>query len=426
MIPTGPKVPASSPRLLFASSEVAGAGGSATAAFDLFRIALGAGYDAHFVTLLDDGDAAWSERVFGSQPANPGNVPNVYTVPVPLSLRAESPALERFIADFAPDVMCGFGHIASHRIKMAAPGIPTAFVTGSCRQAQDYVTSGIVRDAMELQQRLDDRTLIPRPVHRHEVATVNICDLVITHSQQTLDFMGAFYPGDTGKIWPTVISFADWIGERARTTANAAREFADRDIDVLFVASHWNRAEKNYRMVDYLSRTLPGSKIHVVGDVPFAVPDVTHHGFIANRDVLFALMGRSRCVACPSLIDAAPGILYEAIALGANVVTTPNCGNAHLCAPDLLSESLDLIPFANRVRLATNRSYARPSGPVTWRAFRELMSILDALARPIGGIRKRSVKTAGTLNPRLRGDDESAIAGMARTTRAGDSLASHG
>jgi glycosyltransferase involved in cell wall biosynthesis len=380
--------PPSPTRLLFASSEVAGSGGSATAAYDLFRVALWRGYDAQFVVLLDDGDAAWSERVFGRQPANPAGLPNVHVVPVPASHRPPNPSLEQFIAGLRPDVMAGFGHIASRRLKEAAPHLPTAFITGSCRQAQDYVTSGMVSDAMELRRRLDDRTLIPRPVHPGEVTAVDRCDLVITHSPQTFEMMSTFFPGHAGKIWPGIVSFADWIGERARAALPLARPFDERDVDLLFVASNWNRREKNYALVDQLSRRLAGgAAIHVVGDVPYRLPGVTHHGFVGDRDQVFTLIGRSRCVACPSLIDAAPGILYEAIVLGANVVATPNCGNVHVCHPEVLAPSVEVRAFVECVGRAMKRSYIGPPAQPTWRTFDDLMAVLGALARPIGGVR---------------------------------------
>ena len=374
-------------RILFATSESPGSGGSATAAYDLFRIASSAGHDVHFASLLDDGDAAWSARVLGPHSENPDRLPGVHSVRVPVSLRTPSTAAVELIQALQPEVVAGFGHIAVNRLKGISRALPVAFVTGSCRQAQDYVTSGLVRDAQGLRRRLEDRTLIARPVHRHEVAAVDRCDLVITHSQLTFDMMSAFFPGASGKIWPGIVPFEDWIVERARAARSLAQPFDQRDIDLLFVASNWRRPEKNYALVADLASRMQGASVHVVGDVPHPIPGVVHHGFIGRRDEVFALIGRSRCVACPSLIDAAPGILYEATVLGANVVASLNCGNAHLCPPGLVAETLDADVFIQCVRRGLERPYPTSLAAPSWRAFEHLMKVLAALARPIGGPR---------------------------------------
>lgn len=374
-----------SPRALFASTEVPGKGGSSTASYDLFHRVQARGYDVHYIELLTDDVAVWAERTLGDAGLNPAQLPNVYSLPVPMVREQKSQALSEFIGTLRPDVMAGFGFSAAQRLKLAAPEIQAVYVTGTCRQAQDYVTAGLARDAIELRRHLAEGLLIPRPVHVGEIRAVNACDLVITHSQLTSDMIGAFFPGDRGKIWPEVISFGDWIRDRASQASHFALPFEKRDIDLLFIASNWSRTEKNYSFVEQLAAQLGDIRIHLIGDVPYPIRNVTHHGFIGVRDRVFELMGRSRCVACPSLIDAAPGILFEAVALGANVVATPNCGNADLCHADLLVPVLAADAFAAGVRRASVRPYPIAPAQRTWQALDRLMAILGVLARPIGG-----------------------------------------
>ena len=374
----------SSPRILLAASEVPALGGSATASYDLFRLLRERGHDVHYASLLNEDDAAWCELEIGPHMGNPAGLPHVHTIRVTEPARQASPGITRLVRDLAPDVMAGFGFTASQRLKNAEPDRPVAFVTGSCRQAQDYVTSGRARDANDLQQQLARGTLTRRIVHQDEARAVALCDLVITHSRLTLDMMTTFFPGNTGKIWPGVISFAEWIAEPARAMRHQARPFQDRDIDVLCVATDWSRREKNYPLVAAVAKRLGTARVHVVGAVPHRLSGVSHHGFIGRRDELFALMGRSRCVACPSLIDAAPGIVFEASALGCNVVASRNCGNWDVCDPGLLADPLGVETLVARILLALERPPGTAPAMASPHSIEKLVEVLGALAQPIG------------------------------------------
>jgi glycosyltransferase involved in cell wall biosynthesis len=153
----------------------------------------------------------------------------------------------------------------------------------------------------------------------------------MTHSDVTHRLYHEFFPFHTGKIHPAVIWFAEWIYAEARRYSAAGRPFTARDIDVLFVASSWKRPEKNYGLVGELAARLPFVGLHVVGEAERETPGVTHHGVITSRAQLFDLMGRAKVVVSPSLFDAAPGVLFEASAMGCNIVASPNCGNWRLC-----------------------------------------------------------------------------------------------
>jgi hypothetical protein len=63
-------------------------------------------------------------------------------------------------------------------------------------------------------------------------------------------------------------------------------------------------------------------------------------------------MGRARAVVCPSLFDAAPGILFEGSVMGCNVVTSKNCGNWELCNDELLVSEYTADAFAEAIRRA--------------------------------------------------------------------------
>src|SRR6476660_8720871 len=99
--------------------------------------------------------------------------------------------------------------------------------------------------------------------------------------------------------------------------------------------------------------------IHIVGEVPVRQkpPAARYHGLLTDRDALFQLRGRAKAVASPSVYDSAPGILFEAAAMGCNIVASKNCGNWMICHDELLVEPFDIKTFATAIRRSVTRKY---------------------------------------------------------------------
>lgn len=372
------------PRLLLASTDPPAVGGSSTASLALFRRIVADGYDAYYVPLIDQDEAAYYRLVTANAATTPAEEARGRPCWLRGSLNHPHPELTTLIDQVAPDVMVGFGFLATVLLTGASPERPTAFVTGSCRQAQDHVTSGRVQDAVALERALADGAYRPQLVNGSERRAVQRASVIVTHSTQTFDLMQRFFLPSIGKLYPRVISFAEWIADDARGWRQYARPFDERDVDVLFVASDWDRRVKNYAMVEALAARLTGTPVHVVGDVPRVIRGATHHGFISTREQLFALMGRARAVACPSTIDAAPGILFEASVMGCNVVASKNCGNWELCHPELLADSCTVEAFlACLARARTAKYDDHLDRFLELGSYRELMALLTALSRPL-------------------------------------------
>ena len=369
------------PRVLFGSLEVPGLGGSSTASYALFARMLADGCDVHYVNLVDD-DPAFLRYLFGRNAGNPDGLPNVHDCPVAEPFEVATPALGALVETLDPDIAVGFGYIAALQLRRAQPARPTVLVTATCRQAQDYVTSGRAADAMALSRALAAGGRPPRPINPVERQAVEACDLVVTHSPLVREFMGRFYPAHAGKTYPRVIWFAEWVCDAARRWGNRARPFGERDIGALFIASNWARPEKDYRMVASIARELGPAAVHVVGEVPHRLASATHHDFVSDRATMFDLLGRARCVVCPSRMDAAPGILFEAAAMGCNVVASGNCGNWELCHPDLLATPARASSFIECTRRALAAPYPSSLDRFLDGSYADLLRTLDAFARP--------------------------------------------
>jgi hypothetical protein len=371
------------PRVLLAASEPPGAGGSGTAAIDLFQRMRADGWDAHFVHILDEIDAACYQVAFGGALGELGDLLNTHVCCIREASAGPHPELEKIVASVGADLAIGCGFRATEMLRRAAPGLRLIFMTATCRQAQDLVTRGDARDAMALEAGLAQGTFVPRIVNPRERVAVEHSDLVITHSPMTHLQFERFFIDWLGKVYPVPISFAEWIADGAHQWRHLARPFDERDIDVLFVASDWARTEKNYTLVRSLVRRLDGLRVHVVGTVPFRLPGATHHGFVPDRQALFQIVGRTRVITCPSLIDAAPGILFEGAVMGCNLVASKNCGNWQVCHPALVAPSCTADAFAGCIRKAAERKLAdhldafRDAG-----GYRTLMAVISAFARP--------------------------------------------
>jgi glycosyltransferase involved in cell wall biosynthesis len=160
------------------------------------------------------------------------------------------------------------------------------------------------------------------------------------------------YPDQARKIHPDVFWFAEWIAQDAAEYSRFALPFNERDIDALFVASSWARKEKNSGLAAEIVSRLGGHSVHVAGEFTEPIPGAAHHGFVGMREDLFRTMGRARVVVCPSLFDAAPGILFEGSVMGCNVVASRNCGNWELCNDQLLVSEYSADAFAEAIRRA--------------------------------------------------------------------------
>jgi glycosyltransferase involved in cell wall biosynthesis len=357
-------------------------GGSSTASFDLFARMLRDGRDAHYLNLIAE-DPAYLASTFGATLGNPHGLSNVHNYWLDGAEENPQPGFADLVGRVRPDIVLGFGFPAALFFKRNIPGVRTVLMTGSCRQAAAYVTTGRAKDATDLVGRLAAMKTEPRIIMPSERLAVEKCDLIITHSESTHRFMSQFFPEFAGKIYPRIVSYAEWIAEAATEWCALAQPFGDRDIDALFISNDWDRPEKNYRMVEAIAARLGGRSVHVIGDVPREVKGATHHGFVAERADLFGILGRARCVVSPSLIDAAPGVLFEGSVMGCNLIASTNCGNADLCHADLRVDDYTAEAFVTRIERGVHSKYCDSLQACLARgSYRDLLATLDAFANP--------------------------------------------
>jgi glycosyltransferase involved in cell wall biosynthesis len=314
------------------------------------------GLDVTYVNLVSEQDEVFLRHVFGGNFGNPRSLENVYISILREPLWRRHDALAGLIGSLAPDLLLGFGFIAARLMKLAAPGKPLVFMTSGCAQTKRLLEAGAIRDFITFRRHVARGVVYPVRDDQERRAAAS-CDLIVVHSPLVRFAFEHFFPVHAGKIYSNLISVADCVYPEAEPFAGLSRPFADRDIDVIFVASSWNRPEKNYGLVKKIVSRCAGLNIHIVGEVHRPCPPARHHGVVARREDLYSLLGRSKAIVSPSLIDPAPGILFEASAMGCNVIASPNCGNWQLCNEQLLADRCSPETFLNKIRIAVAGPY---------------------------------------------------------------------
>jgi glycosyltransferase involved in cell wall biosynthesis len=337
--------------------EPPGFGGASSQSYDLLLKMRNDGIDASLVNLIDERDRAFFEYTFGSLLGNPDGADAVYNATITGAFADPQPELGATIERLSPDVIVAVGYIATVAVKRYQSGRPIIFYAVGGSLAQLMVLDGWADDAITLAALLRRAGRPPLVEELGERRAVEAASLVITNSTSLYEQYIAFYPGWAGKIYPRVVWTTEWIVESTVRYASLAKPFDQREIDMLFVASSWDRRVKNYRLVKRLSREFPHASIHVVGDIVERIPRVTHHGFLASPARLFELMGDTRTIVSPSLIDAAPGILFQASTMGCNIVASKNCGNWTICNPELLADPYDAGVFAKCITRSYKAKY---------------------------------------------------------------------
>jgi glycosyltransferase involved in cell wall biosynthesis len=371
MIETGKKI-------LIGCYEVPGYGSENTASHKLFQMMHSRGLDASYLNIIDEQYDGYFKYVFGENYANPYGLDNVYNCAVNKPLNSEQTKLTDLVDKIAPDIMVGIGYPAAFLLKKSCPQKPLIFLTSGCAQADQLIASKEARDAISLTETINQTCTTPLFQDKLEKKTVEISDLIITHSDLIKNLFLYFYHPHSGKIYSDIVWSGDWIHKDALDYSELKKPFTQREIDVIFVASSWARPEKNFNLVKKIVSCLEGLNIHIVGEVEKKLPNAKHHGLIRRREDLFALLGNTKTVVCPSLFDPAPGILFEASAFECNIITSKNCGNWKICNEKLLIDPFNLINFIERISISLKNKFEDNMGFfIKTNSFDNLMDVIS-------------------------------------------------
>jgi glycosyltransferase involved in cell wall biosynthesis len=344
-------------RILLSCYEAPSWGGASTVAYALFEQMQRDGLGVAYVNLVHRNEEDFFRRTLGPSFGNPRALPDVHTCVLDEPLWRLHDPLRRIISQARPDLLFGFGFIAARLLQLAAPELPSVFMTSGTRRVKHLLEEGAVGDFMGFRRSVEAGIRFPVSSSDPERETVENCELIVVHSPLVRFAFDHFFPFQTGKIYAKDVSVADLIYREAKEFATLRKPMDGRDIDVIFVASSWNRPEKAYPLARKIATRCRGLRVHFVGQTNRPCAAACHHGILPRREDLYGLLGRARTLVCPSLLDSAPGVMFEASAMGCNVIASPNCGNWQLCNEQLVAARCSADEFVAKIERSLAAAY---------------------------------------------------------------------
>ncbi len=367
-------------RVLVSAFEIPGFGGASTVAYALFAKMQRDGLDVCYANLVQPDDIPFYRRLFGERYANPDGLADVHEASLPGELFGTQGAVPALMESLRPDIVLSVGTIATVVIGSASPEIPLVHYVGGWPQTSEVSKHRPILDGAALPDRPLRSARRPTIYRREEADSFAVSDLCIACTP----LVKALYervlsPSLASRFFREPLTTAEWIADSVADTDAPSLPFSARPIDLLFVASSWTRWEKNFAAVHRIARALPHLRVHVVGECARPVAGAVHHGLVHDRRRLFELTGSAKALVVPSLLDANPGVLFEAALMGANVVASKGCGNWMLCNETLHVERPDdaLIGACARAterQVPDNRAHFLGSG-----AYGKLLQVLEHL-----------------------------------------------
>ena len=320
----------------------------------------------HIVVALDS-LVPFYRNTFGDQWWNPEGLPDVHVRLRNVRGHDEEKALTAFL-DADPEVLITKQVHLMALLEGSLPETTRWWLPSSCQAFALAWRRGEVGSLSAGLERLDE--LFPngaRPSRREYPGErwsaderrhgIEAADRVTCNSLATEAMFRASYPEHVSKIEALPEWFAAVVKAGLERSGQVGRPFGERSIDLLFVASRWDRGEKNLELTEALiDEYACRCSVHLAGHGPLTYSKVFTHGPVGRSEIL-SLMADARVLVVPSLLDSAPSVVYEGLGLGCNVVASRNCGNWGVCAPELLVENASPAGFIRAIDRARERPY---------------------------------------------------------------------
>jgi hypothetical protein len=323
-------------------------GGANTTFYILFEIMQKAGWNIHYLNIVEQERLNFYRRAFGNSLGNPRGLPNVHNI---LFKNGHSSSLIDLIDAVQPELIIGKNFIAPHLLKKQRPDIETWFLPSICSQIRNGIYKGILRSEIEALHKVNSyKNSIPM-TWEPEIQAVESSDRIICHTKSTRFWFNHFYRDHKHKISEKILWSAPLVNKKLTKHKSGLKEFENREIDILFVANRWSRAEKNYELAKQIIKSCNGLNIHIVGECKDEIERAVYHQFLIPEEVM-NLMNNTKTVVSTSSYDPAPNVLFEASIMGCNIIASKNCGNWELCPPELLVDPYCLENYVDKIHLS--------------------------------------------------------------------------
>jgi len=132
----------------------------------------------------------------------------------------------------------------------------------------------------------------------------------------------------------------------------------DRDINIMMVSSDWTRSVKNPVLASKIAIRYARVGVLCIGAYSGRIG--TNNKPILSHLQFLELLARTKVLVIPSYYDSSPGILFEAIRLGANVVSSMNVGDHGFLPKELIAKDCDFEQFVGKIDFALTNPITDP------------------------------------------------------------------
>lgn len=341
-------------RMLVCATQYPGYGGSATNAYNICRYLRDFGQVPTACLFLEALDFASPDKY------DPENIGGVFRCPrwskitrfdkakfplVHTQFRRDAKRFRDSIRKFLggePTLIICKNYVSPNEITTLYPKVPKVyFVSGSKHLTLLNHTFADVKDAHTVAELA---AMVPEEVKANQAS-----DWILPNSVLSRDVFSHIYPEVKPRMVPVIdtslCSMA--LEEKSRQSkASPVKAWSQRKYDLIYVVSSCQRGIKGPDMAVRIfgHPRLRHLKKLVVGDYSDQVfasvqDNLECKPTLPNSQVLKDVMAHAKVIAMPSLFDASPNTVREAVACGVRPVISPNIGNSECYHADYVVQS---------------------------------------------------------------------------------------
>lgn len=337
-------------KIIFARNSFPYKGGSSTILYMLFESIQRYLPNAEFWNFITKSDKDIGDKYYGPFWFNPKGLANVKTFFI-----NENRTIKASLKKLDPQVILSKSRLSTRLLKQLYPKVNLWHLTSTCGVIKNAIINDQCYSMQDAISQLRDNKF-SRAYNSEEHTAIRYADKILFHTEMMKLWYYNLYPEFIEKMERMIFWDYPIVRRHIRENDDLSDRWKKRPIDLLFIASNWNRPEKNFPFLKELCKHFRQKKIVVIGFLPSQLS----HGVICYNAMSYSdvvqTMRNTKVVVVPSRYDEAPNIVFEGALGGCNIVCSRNCGNYRLVPKELLAE-FKLSDFVTKIRNALKQKY---------------------------------------------------------------------
>ncbi len=324
-------------KILISSTQYTGYGGAATNAYAIVKYLRNEGYNVAGLFLHTSTNVNY----------NPDNIEGIFISTY--NRPYEGLSVRDNIIDYLkgpPSICFGKNYIAPIVLKSL---FPNSYIT--------YLVSGINHlnsTNIPAVKFLSDPSIMGKVSIPDEIECIEKSNLIVLNSLLCKNIFEKLYPYSTSKIYPSIIDTTQYLNmdmtnqDKLENNNNIIKEY-----DIMVCCSRLDRIVKNNgflidvlndNRLNYTKKCIIGQKYDNFENIPNSVC----LGLL-KQDETNKFMKKCKLLLFPSLFDANPNTVREALKLGCIPIITPNIGFSELFPDVLICQTFEKEEWINKI-----------------------------------------------------------------------------